>query len=269
MNKEFTGTKLFLNIPTNISRDKELLKKPKSIILMGEIISMLNVTGEFFMSNKRIAERLDCSPRMVRDYLDLLESKKLIERKNVYDEKNKNRIVGRKILPGSYLGKQTSIGYGNALPQGREADFRRVGKQTSTKKNNIKEQLIEQKNKGAEDKLPKHPPYKEIISYLNEKTGKKYKYASKSNQSMINARFNEGYELEDFKKVIDKKVTDWASSEKMNQYLRPRTLFGTKFEDYLNEDIKANSKTKPTYDFSKAEWQETDVKEIPDDELPF
>ena len=253
MDKEFTGAKLFLNIPTNISRDKELLKKPKSILLMGEIISMLNVTGEFFMSNKRIAERLDCSPRMVRDYLDLLENKNLIERRNVYDEKNKKRIIGRKIFPGSYLVKQTSAGYGNALPQGSEADFHRVRKQTSTKENNIKEQLIEQKNKSTESKSP-HPPYKEIISYLNEKTGKTFKFSSKSNQSLINARFNEGFSLEDFKQVINKKVADWGNSDKMNQYLRPRTLFGTKFEDYLNEKVK-NIPSKPNYDFTRPDWQ--------------
>jgi hypothetical protein len=52
----FKGSKAFLNIPVGIARDKELLKKPKTILLMGEIISMLNVTGEFFMSNKKISE---------------------------------------------------------------------------------------------------------------------------------------------------------------------------------------------------------------------
>ena len=68
---EFKGAKAFLNIPVGIARDKDLLKKPKTILLMGEIVSMLNVTGEFFMSNKKIAQRLGVSTRTVNDYLDL------------------------------------------------------------------------------------------------------------------------------------------------------------------------------------------------------
>lgn len=75
MNKQFEGSKLFLNIPIGISRDKELLKKPKTILLMGEIVSMLNVTGEFFMSNKQIANRLDCTKSTVNDYLKILEKR--------------------------------------------------------------------------------------------------------------------------------------------------------------------------------------------------
>ena len=87
MENEFKGVRAFLMIPPSISRDEDLLKKPKSILLMGEIISMLNVTGEFFMSNRKIAEHLRVSIRQVNRYLDLLEKKKLIEREKVVSDK--------------------------------------------------------------------------------------------------------------------------------------------------------------------------------------
>lgn len=74
---------------------------------------------------------------------------------------------------------------------------------------------------------------KSIIDYLNEKADKKYRANNKATQKHINARLKEGYTVEDFKSVIDKKCAEWKNTE-MEQYLRPETLFGTKFEGYLN-----------------------------------
>lgn len=84
------------------------------------------------------------------------------------------------------------------------------------------------------DNIPNNKPYKVIIEYLNEKARKAYKAASKSTQQHINARLAEGYTVEDFKRVIDNKCAEWMGNPKMEQYLRPSTLFGTKFEDYFN-----------------------------------
>jgi len=75
---------------------------------------------------------------------------------------------------------------------------------------------------------------KEIIDYLNLKLGTKYKYTTIITNQKIEARFKEGFTVEDFKKVIDKKARDWLGT-KYEKYLRPETLFGTKFEGYLNE----------------------------------
>lgn len=77
----------------------------------------------------------------------------------------------------------------------------------------------------------------EIISYLNKKTGKEFKPNSKKTLELITARQNEGWKQEDFIKVIDNKTSQWKDDPKMNGYLRPLTLFGVKFESYLNEDI--------------------------------
>lgn len=77
----------------------------------------------------------------------------------------------------------------------------------------------------------------EIIDYLNFKTNKHFKYTA-SNIGKIRARINEGFTKEDFKQVIDKKCLEWLNDKKMNTYLRPETLFGTKFESYLQQDSK-------------------------------
>lgn len=75
----------------------------------------------------------------------------------------------------------------------------------------------------------------EIINYFNEKVNKKFTLKSKANNSIINARLNEGFTIEDFKKIIDNKCKSWLGT-KMDEYLRPETLFCTKhFESYLNE----------------------------------
>lgn len=75
----------------------------------------------------------------------------------------------------------------------------------------------------------------QIIAYLNEKTGKRFSPKSAVAIRHIKARLKEGYTLSDFRTVIDKKVRSWKNDARMAQYLRPETLFGTKFDGYLNE----------------------------------
>jgi len=81
---------------------------------------------------------------------------------------------------------------------------------------------------------------KEIILYLNQKTQKTFRQDNTKTIKLINARFKEKNSLEDFKKVIDIKVKQWQNDDKMKIYLRPETLFGTKFESYLQEEKKQN-----------------------------
>ena len=84
---------------------------------------------------------------------------------------------------------------------------------------------------------PKHNNYiVEIIDYLNEKAGTRYKPTSKKTKDFVNARLNEGFTVDDFKQVIDNKVNDWTGTE-WEKFLRPETLFSNKFEGYLNQNI--------------------------------
>ena len=102
----------------------------------------------------------------------------------------------------------------------------------SIDKNSIDKNSIDNIYSLAEqDKIP----YKEIIEYLNFKINANYKYTTNKTKQLIKARINEGFTLDDFKKVIDIKTNEWLKSEKMKKYLRPNTLFGTNFENYLNQ----------------------------------
>lgn len=108
-------------------------------------------------------------------------------------------------------------------------------------------------------------PFAEIIDYLNEKTGSHYKDVP-GNQKLIRARWHEGYRLDDFKKVIDNKTADWKGliakdGRDMSQYLRPSTLFGPKFDQYLNEVTRENTQAGSLFD---QQWTPKD-----DDDLPF
>lgn len=102
-------------------------------------------------------------------------------------------------------------------------------------------------------------PYKEIIDYLNLKANKSYRHKTPAHKKFIKARWNDGFRLDDFKKVIDNKSFDWlVPGKKINgtpasNYLRPETLFGTKFEGYLNEN---NLKQDMTNNFENidSEW---------------
>lgn len=73
----------------------------------------------------------------------------------------------------------------------------------------------------------------EIVEYLNITLDKKYRSSSQFTNH-INARLDEGYTVDDFYKVIDNKYEEWHDTE-MEKYLRPDTLFGTKFDIYLNQ----------------------------------
>lgn len=84
--------------------------------------------------------------------------------------------------------------------------------------------------------------YINILSFLNEKTGKNFKHNSQKTRKLINARLREGYTEKDFYTVIKNKCKDWLKDEKMNKYLCPDTLFGTKFEKYLNQGVNINEK---------------------------
>ena len=98
--------------------------------------------------------------------------------------------------------------------------------------------------------------YKEAVEYLNLKAGTKYKSSSKNTSKHIKARINDGYTLEDFKTVIDKKCSEWLNTD-MEKYLCPDTLFGSKFEKYLNQKINGpgvNKKNTQNNSAAEIKW---------------
>lgn len=112
--------------------------------------------------------------------------------------------------------------------------------------NTTKEKKVKESKRNKDNNV-----YVEILSYLNEKTGKNYSHKSEANKKLINGRMNEGRTVEDFKRVIDVKCEEWLQDEKMSQYLRPATLFSQKnFENYVNQKFKSDTnQQKQTKDF--------------------
>lgn len=107
--------------------------------------------------------------------------------------------------------------------------------------------------------------YDDVINYLNRRASTHYKPTTPNTKKLIKARSNEGFTLDDFKAVIDKKCADWLGNGEMVRFIRPQTLFGTKFESYLNER-KAGNERNGGFDDDMM----LDPKNLPDDdELPF
>ncbi len=94
-------------------------------------------------------------------------------------------------------------------------------------------------------------PYKKIIDHFNQTAGTSYKDTSKATRLKIKARFNEGFTYDDFVSVIDHKVSEWQGDDRMNEYIRPSTIFSTKFEGYLQAAKKSNGGAR-----RKNRWQD-------------
>jgi uncharacterized phage protein (TIGR02220 family) len=111
----------------------------------------------------------------------------------------------------------------------------KVNKENIINKKEEKKKTVAAGKDLAKDKIP----YKEILDYLNSKAQlpRGFKPSNGSNK-FISGRWNEGFRVPDFKTVIDNKVTEWLGDPKWGKFLRPETLFGTKFESYLNQPEK-------------------------------
>ncbi|HGE7613834.1 TPA: conserved phage C-terminal domain-containing protein [Bacillus cereus] len=105
---------------------------------------------------------------------------------------------------------------------------------TTTEITTLKDNMSSDQKERSKDCIP----YEDVVSYLNKKVGKSFKHKTAKTRSLIKARFKDGFTIDDFKKVIDIKAAQWLTDSNMSQYLRPETLFGNKFEGYVNEKIK-------------------------------
>ena len=204
MNRDFKG----VWIPKDIYLDKRLNALDKIILV--EIDSLDNGEDGCFASNEYLSEFCQCSQTKVSTAISKLIDFGYIEMAG---------FDGRKRILKSRLSKNESQPFRNL-----KADIKKV------KHNNI--------DNNIDNKIVN------IINYLNEKLGTKYKANTKATKSIIKARLDEGFTVEDFQKVVDKKVSQWKGTE-MEQYLRPQTLFGTKMESYLNQNIIKEEKNEP------------------------
>ena len=170
--------------------------------------------GQCLTSLKRMHERTGLSYKQIRTSLDKLQK-------------------------SEEIGKQTTNRY-TIITIKNYNDYQEIGKQKANKgqtKGNIKRIPI----KNNKNKEINNIYIVEILNHLNMRTGSHYKSSTPKTKELIKARLNENFTVEDFKTVIDKKCVEWMNTD-MQKYLRPETLFGTKFESYLNQDVKPTSK---------------------------
>jgi uncharacterized phage protein (TIGR02220 family) len=181
--------------------------KDNKFILGNEMIEVKR--GSFLTSELKLMKRWGWSKTKVRSFLKLLEDDGMIVKKS--DNKKTALTLCNY---NDYQNLQTT----EEPQKNHEETSKEPQKDTN---NNVNNDLI-----------------KNIVEYLNEKSGKDFKCNNKANKEFINARLKDGYSFEDFKKVIDTKVKEWTGTDQ-EQYIRPNTLFRpSNFEAYLNQKPK-------------------------------
>lgn len=197
-------------------------KKHKQMVGLQEVELQ---EGQFIFGRKKAAEELNMTESKVYRLVKKLES------------------MGNIILESN--NKWTSVTIANwELYQDIEIE----SEQQMNNKRTTNEQQMNTNKNVKNVKNDKEDIYSPVIEYLNEKAKKNFSSNSKATQTKINARYKEGFTLDDFKKVIDIKCAQWLGTD-MEKYLRPETLFGTKFESYLNENNANIKKTESNQQF--------------------
>lgn len=212
-------------IPANVRYDEKLI--PSAKLLYGEITALCNEKGYCWASNSYFAKLYGVSVASVKNWLKSLEDGGYIDRVVKYKE-------GSKEIESRWITILTHPRVENLpTPVRKVADPR----QENWPDNNTSNNTINN-TKDIMSGKPDNVPYEEIIEYLNQKSESNYRSKTASTRKYIKARFNEGFTIDDFKTVIDKKTKEWKGDEKWGRFLRPETLFGTKFEGYLNQKEK-------------------------------
>lgn len=191
-------------IPANVRYDKDLTDGAK--LLYGEITALCNEKGYCWASNSYFAELYGVSKVTISNWIRQLKEKGYIESVIKYKE-------GTKEIDKRYIKILN-----DPIKENLNTPIKENFKENNTNINNTFNNYIV-----------------EIVNYLNDVAGKNFRHTARKTQTLIKARLREGFTVDDFKRVIDNKTKEWKHDPKMSKYLRPETLFGTKFESYLNE----------------------------------
>lgn len=175
--------------------------------------------AKFTGSRKYLAEWCGCSMATIDRTLNSLVDKGLISRTS-YVTKHGYRAVEYAAMGPTHIDGPSA-----AEPRTAGTDDQR----TST----IEPQpLLDEPKAPARSKGP--DPTEEVIDHLNQRAGTHYKATTENTRKLVKARLREGFTVDEIKLVIDKKCAEWLNNPAMQGYLRPETLFGNKFEGYLN-----------------------------------
>ena len=233
-------------IPANVRYDKNLT--PNAKLLYGEITALCNEKGYCWANNSYFSELYGVSKKTISNWISSLDERGFIKSEMIYKE-NSKEIKERRL----YITRMEKdfVTYGRNVLNPTEENFH-TPMEEKVKDNNTSFNNTSNNTRDIKDIVEHSPtepvPYQEVVEYLNQKTGKNFKHTSKVTQRHIRARLAEGFTVSDFKQVIDKKCSDWLRDQKKKEYLRPETLFGTKFESYLNSKTTTTKQTGPYID---------------------
>lgn len=203
--------------------------------------------GSFVSSVGKIAEELSLTPMEVRTALKHLNltneiTSKGTSRNTVFTVTNYDLYQANEQAEQQTDNKQiTSKEQTNNEQITNEQQTNNKPLTTNEEYKEYKEQEeIKEVKKGKKDTYLDER--KQIIEYLNQRCGTRYSYSADYVKKNINARLRENHTIEEFYEVIDKKYEEWQGTE-MEKFLRPQTLFGTKFENYLSQPLARNKKS--------------------------
>ena len=231
-----------------------------TIIYLEMLVKSADTNGTIYFQGagsdiaEELALMLNENVEDVRALLAYLEAKKLLIHPEFAED---IFLVATPDLTGSETGSAQRV------RKFRERQNEQIPLQSNADVTISNDSKSKSKSKSNKDILsgsdePDPVPYKEIIDYLNQKANTKYRSSGAKTKSLIKARTNDGFDLDDFKKVIDTKTNQWLNDPKMKKFLRPETLFGTKFEGYLNE-LNVTQPTKKDYSQMTREQQLIEV----------
>lgn len=228
----------FSILTAEVRYDENLSASEK--ICYSEITALTGKYGYCYATNSYFAKLYKVSKNTVSNWIKNLEKYGYISTKLVYKD-NSLEIEKRKIYitPTIKNNDTPPQKYGEGYPQKYGEGIHKNMEDNNININNINKNNIY--SPAGQDGGNFNPKIKEIIYFLNDKCNKHFKVNTKNTIDIINKRLKEGFEVEDFKKVILKKSKQWKNTD-YDKFLRPTTLFGDKFEGYLNENINLKSK---------------------------
>jgi uncharacterized phage protein (TIGR02220 family) len=179
--------------------------------------------GQLGWSERKMAERWKWSRGKVRRFLKELEKDE-----NIVPQKN--NVTSLITITNYHEFQKHSTT--SSTTNGPQTDHKQY------QNNNGKKEKNEKKKDISGSVVSKNGiPYEKIISYLNEKANTGYRHTTQATQKKIKARWNEGFRYDDFVKAIDSRISRWMGNPDMDEFLRPDTIFNTKFESYVNAPI--------------------------------
>ena len=282
MNTENEQPNYYSILTASVRYDKDLNANEK--ILFSEITALSNKYGYCTASNNYFAELYQVAKGTVSKWITHLNQAGYLK-VILIKQATTNQVIGRKMYPISNPKLKDEEGYtpsesivctkkripytpNDVYPIHQKVKGNNTSNNNTSNNNNIlsgkepdptpepeEKENKEFTQKTSDSKKSKttskteNIPYDRVIKYLNTKARTNYRATNKATQRLIKARFNEGMTTKDFKKVIDNKCNDWLKDPKMCEFLRPATLFGSKFESYLNQKPKR-------LDQSATDWHE-------------